>query len=157
MSIHCLGPLTEDEMYALEFSPEELCDEPAAEEPEVEYDCPACHATELQYAMHYRVSDDDETQELYRCARCGATGEAEDCRVETIARRQKRAGAYRPPERCWERRALTFVLGSALVCLLLLAPPGRGGFAGDLLAPLLGEGAADQAVLLSNLALTFWS
>jgi hypothetical protein len=31
-------------MYALEFSPEELCDEPAAEEPEVEYDCPACHA-----------------------------------------------------------------------------------------------------------------
>jgi hypothetical protein len=28
--------MTEDEMYALEFSPEELCEEPAAEEPEVD-------------------------------------------------------------------------------------------------------------------------
>ena len=58
--------MTEEEMYALEFSPEELCEEPSAEEPEMEYHCPVCHATELQYAMHYRVSDDDETQEL-RC------------------------------------------------------------------------------------------
>ena len=32
--------------------------------------------------MHYRVSDDDETQALCRCARCGAAGEADDCRVE---------------------------------------------------------------------------
>src|ERR1039458_7943325 len=76
-------------MYAIEFSPEELCEEPSAdlpepsaEEPETEYHCPVCHSTELQYAMHYRVSDDDETQELYRCARCGAIGEADDCRVE---------------------------------------------------------------------------
>ena len=80
---HCLEPMTEEEMYALEFSPEELCEEPSAEEPETEYHCPVCHATELQYAMHYRVSDDDETQELYQCARCGATGEADDCRVES--------------------------------------------------------------------------
>src|ERR1022692_2198567 len=36
MSTHCLEPMTEDEMYALEFSPEELCEEPAAEEPEVD-------------------------------------------------------------------------------------------------------------------------
>jgi predicted RNA-binding Zn-ribbon protein involved in translation (DUF1610 family) len=79
---HCLEPMTEEEMYALEFSPEELCEEPSAEEPETEYHCPVCHATELQYAMHYRVSDDDETQELYQCTRCGATGEADDCRVE---------------------------------------------------------------------------
>ena len=80
MSTTHLEPMTEDEMYALGFSPEELCEEPAAEEPEVEYHCPVCHATELQYAMHYRVSDDDdETQELYRCAHCGATGEADDC------------------------------------------------------------------------------
>src|ERR1035438_199035 len=79
---HCLEPMTEEEMYAIEFSPEELCEEQAAEEPETEYHCPMCHSTELQYAMHYRVSDDDETQELYRCARCGAIGEADDCRVE---------------------------------------------------------------------------
>src|ERR1017187_9558424 len=78
-----LEPTTDDEMYALEFSPEELCEEPSAEEEaENEYHCPVCHSTELQYAMHYRVSDDDETQELYRCARCGAIGEADDCRVE---------------------------------------------------------------------------
>ena len=81
-----LEPMTEDEMYAMEFSPEELCEEPSAEEPETEYHCPVCHSTELQYAMHYRVSDDDETQELYRCARCGATGEAGDCRVEIVPR-----------------------------------------------------------------------
>jgi DNA-directed RNA polymerase subunit RPC12/RpoP len=80
--------MTEEEMYALEFSPEELCEEPSAEEPETEYHCPVCHASELQYAMHYRVSDDDETQELYRCARCGATGEADDCRVELVLRRR---------------------------------------------------------------------
>ena len=86
---HCLEPMTEDEMYALEFSPEELCEEPAieepeepsAEEPETEYHCPVCHSTELQYAMHYPVYDGDETAELYQCARCGATGEADDCRV----------------------------------------------------------------------------
>src|ERR1039458_5734238 len=54
MSTTHLEPMTEDEMYALGFSPEELCEEPAAEEPEVEYHCPVCHATELQYAMHYR-------------------------------------------------------------------------------------------------------
>jgi hypothetical protein len=93
-----LEPMTEDEMYAIEFSPEELCEEPAAEDPEVEYHCPVCHATELQYAMHYRVSDDDETQELYRCARCGATGEADDCRVELVLRR-------RNPSRFTSRRA----------------------------------------------------
>ena len=80
--------MTEEEMYALEFSPEELCEEPSAEEPETEYHCPVCHASELQYAMHYRVSDDDETQELYRCAHCGATGEADDCRVEPVLRRR---------------------------------------------------------------------
>src|ERR1039457_625629 len=37
MSTHCLEPMTEEEMYALEFSPEELCEEPSAEEPETEY------------------------------------------------------------------------------------------------------------------------
>ena len=89
MSTTHLEPMTEDEMYAIEFSPEELCEEPSAEEPEVEYHCPVCHASELQYAMHYRVSDDDETQELYRCAHCGATGAADDCRVEL---------GLRPPE-----------------------------------------------------------
>ncbi|MGA3079717.1 MAG: hypothetical protein ABSG56_39335, partial [Bryobacteraceae bacterium] len=85
-STHCLEPMTEDEMYALEFSPEELCEEPSAEEPEVEYHCPVCHSTELQYAMHYPLYDGDETAELYRCARCGATGEADDCRVELVLR-----------------------------------------------------------------------
>src|ERR1017187_4145088 len=90
-----LDEMTEDEMYAIEFSPEELCEEPSAdlpepsaEEPETEYDCPVCHSTELQYAMHYRVSDDDETQELYRCARCGLTGEADERRGELVLRRR---------------------------------------------------------------------
>jgi hypothetical protein len=91
MSTHCLEPLTEDEMYAIEFHDCELHEDEPEEEAENGCHCPVCHATELQYAMHYRVSDDDETQELYRCARCGATGEADDCRVETIARRKKRA------------------------------------------------------------------
>src|ERR1039457_5253415 len=98
MSTMHLEPMTEDEMYAIEFSPEELCEDEPEEEPEVEYHCPVCHATELQYAMHYRVSDDDETQELYRCARCGATGEAADCRVELVLRR-------RNPSRFTSRRA----------------------------------------------------
>ena len=84
---HFLEPMTEDEMYASEFSLEELCEEPeAAEEAENEYHCPVCHPTELQYAMHYRVSDDDEACEIYQCARCGVTGEADDCRVESVLR-----------------------------------------------------------------------
>src|ERR1022692_2010570 len=88
MSTTHLEPMTEDEMYAIEFSPEELCEEPSAEEPEVEYHCPVCHASELQYAMHYRVSDDDETQELYRCAHCGATGQSEAGRVVLVPLRR---------------------------------------------------------------------
>ena len=89
MSTTHLEPMTEDEMYAVELSDCELHPEPQIEEePEAEYHCPVCHATELQYAMHYRVSDDDETQELYRCAHCGATGEADDCRVELVLRRR---------------------------------------------------------------------
>src|ERR1022692_967656 len=73
MSTMHLEPMTEDEMYAIEFHDCELHEDEPEEEAENEYHCPVCHATELQYAMHYRVSDDDETQELYRCARCGAT------------------------------------------------------------------------------------
>src|ERR1017187_9230284 len=84
MSTMHLEPMTEDEMYAIEFSPEELCEEPAAEDPEVEYHCPVCHATELQYAMHYRVSDDDETQELVGFPRGGPTGEVDACRGELV-------------------------------------------------------------------------
>jgi len=88
MSTMHLEPMTEDEMYAIEFHDCELHEDEPEEEAENEYHCPVCHATELQYAMHYRVSDDDdETQELYRCARCGATGEADDCRVELVLRR----------------------------------------------------------------------
>src|ERR1035438_4538562 len=82
MDTHFLEPLTEDEMYTIEFHDCELHEDEPEEEAENGYHCPVCHATELQYAMHYRVSDDDETQELYQCARCGATGEADDCRVE---------------------------------------------------------------------------
>src|ERR1017187_7301968 len=88
MDTHFLEPLTEDEMYAIEFHDCELHEDEPEEEAENGYHCPVCHATELQYAMHYRVSDDDETQELYRCARCGATGEADDCRVELVLRRR---------------------------------------------------------------------
>src|SRR5450755_3381243 len=90
MSTMHLEPMTEDEMYAIEFHDCELHEDEPEEEAENEYHCPVCHATELQYAMHYRVSDDDdETQELYRCARCGATGEADDCRVELVLRRRR--------------------------------------------------------------------
>ena len=88
MSTMHLEPMTEDEMYAIEFHDCELHEDEPEEEAENEYHCPVCHATELQYAMHYRVSDDDETQELYRCAHCGATGEADDCRVELVPRRR---------------------------------------------------------------------
>jgi hypothetical protein len=84
-----LEPMTEDEMYAIEFHDCELHEDEPEEEAENEYHCPVCHATELQYAMRYRMSDDDETQELYRCARCGATGEADDCRVELVLRRRR--------------------------------------------------------------------
>src|ERR1039457_1470790 len=89
MDTHFLEPLTEDEMYTIEFHDVELHEDEPEEEAENGYHCPVCHATELQYAMHYRVSDDDdETQELYRCAHCGATGEADDCRVELVQRRR---------------------------------------------------------------------
>ena len=81
-----LEPMTEEEMYAIEFHDCELHEDEPEEEAENEYHCPVCHASELQYAMHYRVSDDDETQELYRCAHCGATGAADDCRVELVLR-----------------------------------------------------------------------
>ena len=83
MDTHFLEPTTEDEMYAIEFHDCEVHEDEPEEEAENEYHCPVCDSTELQYAMHYRVSDDDETQELYQCARCGATGEADDCRVES--------------------------------------------------------------------------
>src|ERR1039457_1400978 len=89
MDTHFLEPLTEDEMYAIEFHDCELHEDEPEEEAENEYHCPVCHATELQYAMHYRGSDDDETQKLYRCAHCGATGAADDCQVEL---------GLRPPE-----------------------------------------------------------
>src|ERR1017187_8213482 len=70
MDTHFLEPLTEDEMYAIEFHDCELHEDEPEEEAENEYHCPVCHATELQYAMHYRVS------------------EADDCRVELVLRRR---------------------------------------------------------------------
>src|ERR1019366_1617356 len=88
MSTMHLEPMAEEEMYAIEFHDFELHEDEPEEEAENEYHCPVCHATELQYAMHYRVSDDDEPQELSRCARWGATGEADDCRVELVLRRR---------------------------------------------------------------------
>jgi hypothetical protein len=38
--------------------------------------------------MHYPLSADDATTELYQCGQCGAMGEADDCRVEAPAATQ---------------------------------------------------------------------
>jgi len=77
-----------EEKYAIEFCDFELSGyEPEAEDEEIEneYRCPVCESHELQYMMHYPLSADDATTELYQCGQCGAMGEADDCRVEAPA------------------------------------------------------------------------
>ena len=83
MSTHCLEPMTEEEMYALEFSPEELCEEPSAEEPEVSTPCPVCMREDLDFAYNYAQPDPEtgynDSGEMYHCRACGKVGDAEDC------------------------------------------------------------------------------
>ena len=68
-----LEPMTEEEMYAIEFHDCELHEDEPEEEAENEYHCPVCHATELQYAMHYPNGVD-----LFCLARGGCGGFAGD-------------------------------------------------------------------------------
>ncbi len=83
MSTHCLEPMTEDEMYAIEFCPEELCEEPAIEEPEVSTTCPVCMSEDLDFAYNYAETDPEtgynDSGEMYHCRACGKVGDAEDC------------------------------------------------------------------------------
>ena len=84
MSTQTQRDLQNEEMYAIEFCDFELSGyEPEAEDEEIEneYRCPVCESHELQYMMHYPLSADDATTELYQCGQCGAMGEADDCRV----------------------------------------------------------------------------
>jgi len=85
MSTQTQSDLQNEEKYAIEFSDFELNGyEPEAEDEEIEneYRCPVCESHELQYMMHYSLSADDATTELYQCGQCGAMGEADDCRIE---------------------------------------------------------------------------
>jgi hypothetical protein len=91
MSTQTQSELQNEEKYAIEFSDFELNGyEPEAEDEEIEneYRCPVCESHELQYMMHYPLSADDATTELYQCGQCGAMGEADDCRVEAPAATQ---------------------------------------------------------------------
>jgi len=78
-----LEPMTEEEMFAIEFSPEELCEEPAIEEPEVSQTCPVCLSEDLDFAYNYAETDPEtgynESREMFHCRQCGKVGDAEDC------------------------------------------------------------------------------
>jgi hypothetical protein len=75
--------MTEDEMYAIEFSPEELCEDPGIEEPETSTTCPACLSADLDFAYNYGQTDPEtgysDSGEMYHCRACGSVGDAEDC------------------------------------------------------------------------------
>ena len=75
--------MTDEEMYPIEFSPEELHEEPAIEEPETSSTCPACASEDLEFAMHYadpdRETGYDNSGEMYHCRACGSVGDAEEC------------------------------------------------------------------------------
>ena len=95
-------PMTDDEMYAIEFDDFELHEEPAVEfdpcelwkeswaagepaieEPETFSSCPACASEDLEFAMHYadpdRETGYDNSGEMYHCRACGSVGDAEEC------------------------------------------------------------------------------
>jgi rubredoxin len=99
MSTQTQSDLQNEEMYAIEFCDFELSGyEPEAEDEEIEneYRCPVCESHELQYMMHYPLSADDATTELYQCAQCGAMGEADDCRINPPALGWRQAGTLPP-------------------------------------------------------------
>src|ERR1035438_8865047 len=83
MTTTYLEPMTDEEMYPIEFSPEELHEEPAIEEPETSSTCPACASEDLEFAMHYadpdRETGYDNSGEMYHCRACGSVGDAEEC------------------------------------------------------------------------------
>jgi hypothetical protein len=83
MSTHGPEPMTEDEMYALEFSPEELCEALALEESGVWTTCPVCMSEDLDFAYNYAETDPEtgynESCEMYHCRACGSVGDAEEC------------------------------------------------------------------------------
>ena len=98
MSTQTQSELQNEEKYAIEFCDFELNGyEPEAdEEIENEYRCPVCESHELQYMMHYPLSADDATTELYQCGQCGAMGEADDCRINPPALDWRQAGTLPP-------------------------------------------------------------
>ena len=75
--------MTEEEMYALEFSPEELCEDLSIEEPEVSTTCPVCMSEDLDFAYKYPEMEPEtgynESCEMYHCRACGSVGDAEEC------------------------------------------------------------------------------
>src|ERR1017187_3262895 len=106
MSTHCLEPTTEEEMYAIEFSPEELCEEPAIEEPEVSTTCPVCMSEDLDFAYYYAEADPEtgynDSGEISHCRACVSVGDAEECAsigpfpaVEAIRSQSETAPAVR--------------------------------------------------------------
>ena len=79
-----LEPMTEDEMFAIEFHDCELHEEPEIEEPEEgTLTCPVCMSEDLDFAYNYAETDPatgyNDSGEMYHCRACGSVGDAEDC------------------------------------------------------------------------------
>jgi hypothetical protein len=83
MSRTYLEPMTEEELYGIEFDYYDRHEEPEVEEPFVAPTCPACGSEDLRFAMHYAAPDRetgyDDSGECFSCTRCGAIGDAEEC------------------------------------------------------------------------------
>jgi hypothetical protein len=74
-----LEPMTEDEMYAVEFHPCELHEElPDIDDTDTDPSCPTCDSADIAYAMRYSDGPGDEDCEWAQCRHCGWDGPAED-------------------------------------------------------------------------------
>ncbi len=74
--------------------------------PDSEHRCPDCNSQDLDFAMHYATSEDDETGELAYCNACHWVGAVEDAAPPVQPWAELEVVALQDPEE-WIRRGYT--------------------------------------------------